>query len=102
MILEEHVHLTYEELLAFCKRAAAFDAVAIDTEVLASARTIRLCLVQTTATPEECVVIDPIVIKDLSPLAELMGDEGSLKCSMPVRRIWSSLSYVRRSSCSHL
>ena len=37
---------TYEELLAFCKRAAAFDAVAIDTEFLRE-RTYhaRLCLV---------------------------------------------------------
>ena len=89
---------TYEELLAFCKRAAAFDAVAIDTEFLRE-RTYhaRLCLVQA-ATPEECVVIDPIVIKDLSPLAELMGDEGTIKvfhaCSQDMEVLYHTLGVL--------
>lgn len=89
---------TYEELLAFCKRAAAFDAVAIDTEFLRE-RTYhaRLCLVQA-ATPEECVVIDPIVIKDLSPLAELMDDEGTIKvfhaCSQDMEVLYHTLGVL--------
>ena len=70
---------TSKELASFCERARSFDAVAIDTEFLRE-RTYhaRLCLVQA-ATPEECVVIDPLAIDDLSPLALLMADEDTVK-----------------------
>lgn len=70
---------TTADLQAFCERARAHRAVAIDTEFLRE-RTYRprLCLVQA-ATPDECVVIDPITIGDLAPLADLMADEGILK-----------------------
>lgn len=70
---------TYEELSAFCERAAQFDAIAVDTEFLRE-RTYhpRLCLVQV-ATPDECVVIDVITIDNLAPLAILMRDEGTVK-----------------------
>lgn len=70
---------TYEELSAFCERAAQFDAIAVDTEFLRE-RTYhpRLCLVQV-ATPDECVVIDVIAIDNLAPLAILMRDEGTVK-----------------------
>lgn len=70
---------TNEDLLAFCDRARAFPAVAFDTEFLRE-RTYhpRLCLVQA-ATPDECVAIDPLAIDDLSPLAELFRDPGTLK-----------------------
>lgn len=70
---------TYEELSAFCERAARFDAIAVDTEFLRE-RTYhpRLCLVQV-ATPDECVVIDVIAIDNLAPLAILMRDEGTVK-----------------------
>ena len=70
---------TYEELSAFCERAARFDAIAVDTECLRE-RTYhpRLCLVQV-ATPDECVVIDVIAIDNLAPLAILMRDEGTVK-----------------------
>lgn len=70
---------TYEELSAFCGRAACFDAIAVDTEFLRE-RTYhpRLCLVQV-ATPDECVVIDVIAIDNLAPLAILMRDEGTVK-----------------------
>lgn len=70
---------TYEELSAFCERAARFNAIAVDTEFLRE-RTYhpRLCLVQV-ATPDECVVIDVIAIDNLAPLAILMRDEGTVK-----------------------
>lgn len=70
---------TYEELSAFCERAARFNAIAVDTEFLRE-RTYhpRLCLVQV-ATPDECVVIDVIAIDNLAPLAILMHDEGTVK-----------------------
>lgn len=69
----------YEELSAFCERAARFNAIAVDTEFLRE-RTYhpRLCLVQV-ATPDECVVIDVIAIDNLAPLAILMRDEGTVK-----------------------
>ncbi len=70
---------TEEELSAFCARAASFDVVAVDTEFLRE-RTYhpRLCLVQV-ATPEECVAIDPIILRDLSPLAALLADVSTMK-----------------------
>lgn len=70
---------TYEDLFALCTRARGFSAVAIDTEFLRE-RTYhaKLCLVQI-ATPDECAVIDPLAIDDLSPLADLMADVDTLK-----------------------
>lgn len=70
---------TYGELEAFCERARRFPAVAVDTEFLRE-RTFhaRLCLVQV-ATMEECVVIDPLAIPDLSPLALLLADPAVVK-----------------------
>lgn len=70
---------TDAELAEFCTRAAAFDAIAVDTEFLRE-RTYhpRLCLVQV-ATPDECAVIDPLAVKDTSPLAALMCDAGTVK-----------------------
>ena len=70
---------TNEDLAAFCTRAAAHPAVAVDTEFLRE-RTFhpKLCLVQL-AVPEECAVIDPLAIDDLAPLAALMTDPDTLK-----------------------
>lgn len=70
---------TYEDLSALCARARGFSAVAIDTEFLRE-RTYhaKLCLVQV-ATPDECAVIDPLAIDDLSPMADLMADVDTLK-----------------------
>lgn len=89
---------TYEELESFCARAAAFDAVAFDTEFLRE-KTFhpRLCLVQA-ATPDECVVIDPIVLEDLTPLADLMTNESVLKvfhaCSQDMEVIYRALGVL--------
>ena len=89
---------THDELSAFCGRARAFDAVAVDTEFLRE-RTYhaRLCLVQV-ATPEECAAIDPLAIGDLSPLVELMRDEATVKvfhaCSQDMEVINHSLGVL--------
>lgn len=86
---------THEELAAFCERAAAFDAVAIDTEFLRE-RTFhpKLCLVQA-ATPDECVAIDPLAIDDLSPLAKFMADTSVIKvfhaCSQDMEVLYNTL-----------
>ena len=91
---------TYEELSAFCERASAFDAVAIDTEFLRE-RTFhpRLCLVQA-ATPDECVVIDPLAIEDLSPLAAFMANKDVTKifhaCSQDMEVLYCTLGELPR------
>lgn len=71
---------TESELAAFCARAAAFDAVAVDTEFLRE-RTFhpRLCLIQV-GTPDESVAIDPIALAGhLDPLATLFTDASTVK-----------------------
>lgn len=70
---------TFEELSAFCERAASHPAIAVDTEFLRE-RTYhpRLCLLQV-ATTDECAAIDPLAIRDLSPLAALFRDPAIMK-----------------------
>lgn len=89
---------TNEDLTAFCKRARAFSAIAIDTEFLREKTYYaKLCLVQV-ATPDECVVIDPLAIDDLGPLAELMTDVDTLKvfhaCSQDMEVLCHALGSV--------
>lgn len=89
---------TTSDLRALCERASTHDAVAIDTEFLRE-RTYhpRLCLVQV-ATPDECAVVDPLAIEDLSPLAELMADASVLKvfhaCSQDMEVLLNSLGVL--------
>ena len=66
---------TESELSAFCERAAAYPAVAVDTEFLRE-RTFHphLCLIQV-ATPDESVAIDPLALGDMAPLASLMANQ---------------------------
>lgn len=67
-------------LSEFCKRAAKFKYVTVDTEFIRD-KTFwpRLCLVQI-ATPDEAVAIDAMAEKiDLAPLYELMADKKVLK-----------------------
>ncbi|WP_127143429.1 ribonuclease D [Pelagibacterium montanilacus] len=63
-------------LEAFCKDAARFHYVTVDTEFLRETTYWpRLCLVQA-ATPERAVIIDPLAEGiDLGPFAELLADE---------------------------
>ena len=89
---------TNEDLRAFCSRAAAFPAIAIDTEFLREKTYhAKLCLVQV-ATPDECVVIAPLEIGDMGPLAELMADVDTLKvfhaCSQDMEVLCHALGAV--------
>lgn len=89
---------TNEDLRAFCSRARAFPAIAIDTEFLREKTYhARLCLVQI-ATPDECAVIDPLAMEDMGPLAELMVDVDTLKvfhaCSQDMEVLYHALGAV--------
>lgn len=70
---------TPEELRAFCERAASSKVLAVDTEFLREKTYYpKLCLVQVAA-GDDIVAIDPIAIKDLSPLAALFEDPAVTK-----------------------
>ena len=70
---------TQEELQAFCERASRSRVIAVDTEFLREKTYYpRLCLVQV-STGDEVAAIDPILIKDLSPLGEIFADPAVTK-----------------------
>lgn len=64
---------TPSQLAAFCERAASSKVLALDTEFLRE-RTYhpRLCLLQLAISEDDIVAIDPIALRDLSPVAELL------------------------------
>jgi len=69
-----------EDLQALILRARATDAVALDTEFVWE-RTYypKLGLIQLALSNEECFLIDPISLADLSPLGQLLGDPAVVK-----------------------
>lgn len=69
-----------EDLQALIDRARTIDAVALDTEFVWE-RTYypRLGLIQLALSNEECFLIDPCALSDLSPLGELLGDPAVVK-----------------------
>lgn len=71
---------TTRELTAFVERARETDAVAIDTEFVWE-RTYfpQLGLIQIALSDEDCELIDPLAIEDLSPLGELLSDRNVVK-----------------------
>jgi ribonuclease D len=71
---------TQPQLQALIVRARATDAVALDTEFVWE-RTYypRLGLIQLALSDEECFLIDPCALTDLSPLGELLGDPAVVK-----------------------
>lgn len=71
---------TSEELAAFCERASSSKVLAVDTEFLRE-RTYhpRLCLLQLASSPEDIALVDPIAIRDLSPVASLFKDPAITK-----------------------
>ena len=79
---------TTQALAAFCKDAATYDFVTVDTEFLRETTYWpKLCLVQA-ATPDRAVIIDPLADGlALDPLAELLADDHVTKVfSMPPGR----------------
>lgn len=83
------------ELASFCERAQSHKVLAVDTEFIRE-RTYypQLCLIQV-GTGEECVCIDPLLIDDLAPLADLLTDGGIVKvfhaCTQDLEAIHTTL-----------
>lgn len=70
---------TASELADFCARAARSRVLAVDTEFLREKTYYpKLCLVQVAA-GDDIAAVDPILIDDLSPLAELFADPSVTK-----------------------
>jgi ribonuclease D len=69
-----------DDLQSLILRARATDAVALDTEFVWE-RTYypNLGLIQLALSDEECYLIDPLTLTDLSPLGELLGDPAVVK-----------------------
>lgn len=66
-------------LATFCERMRARDWIVVDTEFLRESTYYpKLCLVQI-ADAEEVGLVDVLVIDDLTPLADLLGDPAVLK-----------------------
>jgi ribonuclease D len=71
---------TTRELITFVERARETDAVAIDTEfVWEKTYFPQLGLIQVALSDEDCELIDPLAIEDLSPLGELLSDRNVVK-----------------------
>lgn len=68
------------ELRLLVQKARQTDAVALDTEFVWE-RTYypQLGLIQIALSDEECYLIDPLAIADLSPLGKLLSDRGVVK-----------------------
>jgi ribonuclease D len=71
---------TQTDLHELIERARSTDAVALDTEFIWE-RTYypRLGLIQLALSDEECFLIDPLVLQDLSALGELLADPNVVK-----------------------
>jgi ribonuclease D len=67
------------ELRALTERARAHGRIAIDTEFMREKTYwAKLCLIQL-AVGDECAILDPLQMNDLTPLLEIMVDPGVLK-----------------------
>ena len=71
---------TTKELTKLVKRAQNVDSVALDTEFIWE-RTYypRLGLIQIALSDEDCHLIDPLTIDDLTPLGELLANNNIIK-----------------------
>ena len=70
---------TIQDLKAFCTRALHAQVLAVDTEFLREKTYFaKLCLIQL-ATESEVVIVDPLAIRDLSPLKDLFTAESVTK-----------------------
>ncbi len=69
-----------DALRTLIDKARASDAVAIDTEFIWTRTYLpRLGLVQLALSDEDCHLVDPLAIDDLSPLGELLADQSVIK-----------------------
>lgn len=89
---------TQAELASFCERAASSRVLAVDTEFLREKTFFpKLCLVQVAA-GDDIAAIDPLLIKDLSPLARLFEDPSITKvfhaCSQDLEVILDGMGVV--------
>ncbi|CAG37526.1 ribonuclease D [Desulfotalea psychrophila] len=77
---QENIISTTEDLKKIVNKALKLDAVGLDTEFVWE-RTYypQLGLIQIALSDEECYAIDPLSIKDLSPLGELLADRNTIK-----------------------
>ncbi len=77
--LPAHIQ-TRSDLLTLIDHARKMDAVAMDTEFVWE-RTYypQLGLIQIALSDEDCFLIDPLAIDDLSPLGELLSDRSVIK-----------------------
>lgn len=71
---------TTQELIELVAKARKTDAIALDTEFVWE-RTYypQLGLIQIALSDEDCTLIDPLAIEDLSPLGELLSDRSVVK-----------------------
>ena len=78
--MQNQIITTTEDLQALMERAHKTDAVALDTEFVWE-RTYypELGLIQLALSNEECFLIDPLAIDDLSPLGKLLADPAVVK-----------------------
>lgn len=69
-----------DELRDVVDKARSTDAVAIDTEFVWTRTYLpRLGLIQLALSDEDCHLVDPLAINDLSPLGELLADQRVIK-----------------------
>ena len=88
----------YEDLAAFCDRAASSRILAVDTEFLREKTYFpKLCLIQI-ATHDESACVDPLAIDDLTSLCNLLTDQRITKifhaCTQDLEVIFYSLGVV--------
>lgn len=89
---------TKKELEELMSRAQHVDSVALDTEFIWE-RTYypRLGLIQLALSDEDCHLIDPLAIEDLSPLGTLLGNKSVVKILHDASQDLAILSRVTRS-----
>jgi len=70
---------TADELVRFCDQISKADWIALDTEFIREKTYYpKLCLLQI-ATPDMIACIDPLALDDLSPMLDVIFDEGIIK-----------------------
>jgi len=91
------------ELIELVNRARKNDSVALDTEFIWE-RTFypRLGLIQLALSDEECFLIDPLAIEDLTPLGALLADKTVVKILHDAPQDLTILSRVTKSSPANI